>query len=274
MTGPQGVASVDTGIHVGRGMRVVLFGQDADIRAKVHAAIDQSGGFVLAGECREWSACEVLLDRFVPELLIASLTQVPSGFLQKLSDSEFPIVVGLRGEDDCLRTGSGMYDSLQVPPKPEHVRSLLGRVQFEIYRRKADELSSLLERYMAAAATNEQYLSRLKVEDETQTQEIPIEHVMLIAADGNYVRVHANNRTYEIRDTMTGISAKLDPSQFARVHRSYIVNLSYVLDVEMKEGSAANVRLRGGMEASIGPNYREEFERVVNSRSRMSDRLV
>jgi len=67
MIAPPGVAPVDTGIHMARGMRVVLFDQNAEIRANVRAAIEQDHGFVLAGECREWSACEVLLDQFVPE---------------------------------------------------------------------------------------------------------------------------------------------------------------------------------------------------------------
>ena len=270
MMGPQGVAAVNTGARVGRGMRVVVFDQDAEIRAKVRDALDQDRGFVLAGECREWPACEVLLDRFVPELLIASVTQVPSRFVEKLSDSAFPVLVGLWGGDDGLATRGGMYDSLRVPPEPESVRSLLGRVQFEIYRRKADELSSLLQRYMACAARTEPYLSRLKVEDEKQTQEIAAEHVRFIAADGNYLRVHTDSRTYEIRDTMMGISAKLDPSRFSRVHRSFIVNLSYVRDTVTKEGSAAFVRLNDGMEVPIGPNYREEFESVISVRDRLS----
>jgi len=204
-----------------------------------------------------------------PRVLIASVMQLPSRFLEKLSDAEFPVLVGLRGENDRLETRGGMYDSLQVPPELENVRSLLGRVQFEIYRRKADELSTLLQRYMACAAKSGQYLSRLKVEDAERTRELALEQVLLIAAGGNYVRVHADNRTYEIRDTMTAISAKLDPSRFARVHRSFIVNLSYVRDVVTKEGSAF-VRLSDGMKVPVGPNYREEFENVIHMRDRLS----
>lgn|GEM_PF-2707840 len=249
------------------GVRIVLFDQDAEIRAKVCAAIDQEHGFILTGESQAWSECESLLDRFVPELLIARVTQLPQQFLESPTDSLFPVLVGLRNEADSLGRPGGVYDTLLIPPEPEHIRSLLARVRFEIYRRKADELSCLLQRYMAYKGKGGQYLSRLKVDDENQTQEITLEHVLVIAADGHYLRVQTVSQTYEIRDTMTGISARLDPLRFAKVHRSFIVNLSHVLDVVTKEGSAAFVRLSDGMEVPVGPNYREQVDGILHLRN-------
>jgi|SRR5271167_1565870 len=254
---------------MGRGVRIVLFDQDAEIRAKVRAAIDQDRGFILAGESQAWSECEALLDSLVPELLIARETQLPRQFLESLSDSLFPVLVGLRNEADGLGRPGAVYDTLLVR-ETEHIRSLLARVRFEIYRRKADELSCLLQRYMAYKGKGGQYLSRLKVDDENQTQEITLDHVLVIAADGHYLRVHTVSQTYEIRDTMTGISARLDPSRFTRVHRSFIVNLSHVLDVVIQEGSAAFVRLSDGMEVPVGPNYREEVDGILHQRNRLN----
>lgn len=266
MTGPQGVTAIESGLRIGNGMRVLLFIQDAEISAIVRAAIDQNRGFALAGECREWPACERLLEQCVPELLIANVNQLPASFAQQLPDSEFPVLVGIG--DEGLATG--IFDCLRVPPEPEYLCRLLGRIQFEIYRRKADGLSALLQRYMAGAAKSEQYLSRLRVEDDKLAREIPIEQVMLIAADGNYVRVHADAKTYLIRETMTGISAKLDHARFARVHRSFIVNLAYVLNVVTKHDGATLVRLSDGMEVPVGPNYRVQFEKMIGARVRMS----
>src|SRR5271167_2238271 len=270
MMGLQCAESVGRCINLGRGMRIVLFDQDAEIRAKVRAAIDQEHGFVLAGDSAAWSECEALLDGFVPELLIARESQLPRQFLESLSDSLFPVLVGLRDEAEGLGRPGGVYDTLLVPPEAEPIRSLLARVRFEIYRRKADELSCLLQRYMAYKGKGGQYLSRLKVDDENQTQEITLDHVLVIAADGHYLRVHTVSQTYEIRDTMTGISARLDPSRFTRVHRSFIVNLSHVRDVVTKEGSAAFVRLSDGMEVPVGPNYREEVDAILHLRHRLT----
>jgi two-component system LytT family response regulator len=260
---------VTASVQIADGMRVVLLDRDAAVRARMRAAIDSDSAFVLAGESREWSGCQDLLDRFVPELLLARITQLPSRFLESLSNADFPVLVGLRGEGNGLATPGGLYDTLQVPPEPEHVRSLLARARREIYRRQADELSFLVERYVACSAKGgAQYVSKLQVEANEQTEEIAVEDVSLLAADGNYVRVHANGRTYEIRETLSGIAAKLDGSRFVRVHRSFIVNLSHVLNAATKDAPTV-VKLSNGMEVPIGPNYREDLESIIRSRERL-----
>ncbi len=270
MIGPQGLAAVEAGILTGRGMRVLLLDQDAQTCATVVAAIDQDRGFVLAGNCREWAACEVLLDRFVPELLIASTKHLPPHFLGNLSGLEFPVVVGLRTKDDGIGLCGGMYDSIAVPAELQHICRMLDRVRYEIYRRKAAELSTLFQRYMECATDGGQHLSKFRVEDQDQILEIEIEDVLFVAADGNYIRVHTNSKTYEIRETMNGILARLDPSRFARAHRSFIVNLTHVQDVVTKEGSATFVRLSNGIEVPVGPNYRDAFDGTFRFRTRLT----
>ena len=166
MIGPQGLAAVEANFLMDRGMRVLLFDQDAETCARVVAAIDQDRGFVLAGKCREWPACEALLDRFVPEVLIASIRHLPPHFLGDLSGLGFPVVVGLRTDDDGRGLCSGMYDSIAVPAESQHICSILDRVRYEIYRRKAAELSTLVQRYMECATKGGQHLSKFRVEDQ------------------------------------------------------------------------------------------------------------
>jgi len=270
MMGPQRVTPSEASTRTSKGIRVVVLDQDPEVRAQVRAAITDEHGFAWVGESQRWTECEALLDRFVPELLIAAVNQVSPQFRTNWSSSVFPVVVALRGEDDRLGTGDGAYDTLLVPLEQERLCGLLARVRFEIYRRKADDLSVLLQRYMAYSTKCDRYLSSFIVDNEGGTQEVAVEQVLCIAADGNYVRVHANNVEHEIRETLTGISSRLDPARFARVHRSFIVNLSHVLDVVGKEGTSAFVRLSNGMEVPVGPNYREEFANLVSNRDRLT----
>ena len=262
--------SEEAHIHTATGMRVVLFDRNANTLASARDAITGDRAFVLVGESRDWHECEVLLDRFLPELLIANLDHLPASFLQQLSSSAFPMLIGLGGDEDRSTSDARVYDTLQVPPQPDFVSSLFARARFEIYRRKADELSSLLRCYMAFAGTAGRYLSRLKVEEGNEQHEIAVEHVLYIAADGNYLRLHTHGQSHEIRETMTGIATRLDPSRFVRVHRSFIVNLSHVLEMVATEGSGAFAKLSNGTEVPVGPNYREEFDSIINMRNRLS----
>jgi two-component system LytT family response regulator len=51
-------------------------------------------------------------------------------------------------------------------------------------------------------------------------------------AAGNYVRLHANGRAHLYRDTMKGVEARLDSRRFVRIHRSAIVNIDRVAQIE------------------------------------------
>jgi DNA-binding LytR/AlgR family response regulator len=68
---------------------------------------------------------------------------------------------------------------------------------------------------------------------------------------------------------MSGLTSKLNPEQFARVHRSFIVNRAYVTSVLRKEGAATAVLLSNGVEIPVGPNYRAEVD-CFESYSRLS----
>jgi two-component system LytT family response regulator len=46
------------------------------------------------------------------------------------------------------------------------------------------------------------------------------------------VRLHANGRAHLHRDTMKGVAARLDPDRFIRIHRSAIVNIDQVTQIE------------------------------------------
>jgi len=85
-----------------------------------------------------------------------------------------------------------------------------------------------------------------------------------LKAAGNYVNLHVRGRDYPLRTTMAGIEARLDPLRFVRVHRSFMVNLDYLAEIEPLESGDARLRLRDGAEVPCSRRYRialrEHFE--------------
>lgn len=270
MASVGGINISEAAVALPSGMRVVVLDSSAETRATLRESISQCLGFVLAGHSSDWLTCSLLLDRFVPELLIADVATLPADYLASLSPSAFPILVGLQGQEDCNYGAGEVFTRLPARVTCEQACDLLERVRSEIYRRQADQFSALLDRYMTCASATGQYLVRLQVEDGNQTQEVPLAEVLFIAADGNYLRVHAGSRQYAMRETMTRLSARLDPARFVRVHRSFLVNLSHVVEVLARENSSTFVILSNGMKVPVGPNYRAEFDAVMGLRDRMS----
>lgn len=77
-----------------------------------------------------------------------------------------------------------------------------------------------------------------------------------LQAAGNYVNLHVRGRDYPLRTTMAAIEDRLDPARFVRVHRSYVVNLDYLAEIEPLESGDARLKLRDGAQVPCSRRYR------------------
>ena len=72
----------------------------------------------------------------------------------------------------------------------------------------------------------------------------------------NYVNRHVRGRVYPLRSTMTAIQDRLDPARFVRVHRSYIVNLDFLDQIEPLDTGDARLLLKNGSRVPCSRRYR------------------
>jgi len=76
-----------------------------------------------------------------------------------------------------------------------------------------------------------------------------------LAAEGNYVNLHLKGRLYPLRSTMAAIEPRLDPARFLRIHRSYIINLEHLAEIEPNETGDARLKLRDGTQLPCSRRY-------------------
>lgn len=80
-----------------------------------------------------------------------------------------------------------------------------------------------------------------------------------LQASGNYVNLHVRGRDYPLRATMAGIEERLDPGRFVRVHRSYLVNLDYLAEIEPLETGDARLTMRDGATLPCSRRFRTQL---------------
>jgi hypothetical protein len=78
-----------------------------------------------------------------------------------------------------------------------------------------------------------------------------------LQSQGNYVNLQVRGRAYPLRSTMAAVQVLLDPAKFVRVHRSHIVNLDYLLEIEPLDSGDARLRLRDGTLVNCSRTYRD-----------------
>ncbi len=88
---------------------------------------------------------------------------------------------------------------------------------------------------------------------------VRLEEVDWIEGAGNYVRVHARGDNLLHRQTLATLAARLDRRQFARIHRSAIVRLDAITQIETRGTGGGEVELRNGSRLAISRRYRREL---------------
>lgn len=88
------------------------------------------------------------------------------------------------------------------------------------------------------------------------------EDVSWMEAAGNYVRVHAGKQTHLMRETMSRLETMLDPSRFARIHRSTIVNVDRIVQAIPSFGRSFVIVLKDGTRLKLAAQYRDNLLRL------------
>jgi two-component system, LytTR family, response regulator len=123
-----------------------------------------------------------------------------------------------------------------------------------------DRVDRTLERLRAQLRGRTRHLARLCVRAEGRAILLATDQLDWLAADGNYVIVHAAGEAYAHRTSLAALEARLDPNEFVRIGRSTLVRAGSVVEladarVKLRDGTALRVsrRFRGRVLAALAP---------------------
>ncbi|WP_444885433.1 LytR/AlgR family response regulator transcription factor [Microbulbifer sp. PSTR4-B] len=94
---------------------------------------------------------------------------------------------------------------------------------------------------------------------------VNVRDIEWVEAAGNYVNLHLGDRIYPLRDTMAKLLERLDPDDFVRVHRSYIVRLDSIAEIVPLESGDARICLKGGQQIPVSRRYRDLLRTQLRS---------
>jgi len=136
-------------------------------------------------------------------------------------------------------------------------------------RRLAELLAAAatLQRQLAALlgppAPERPAFRRLAVRNNGQVLFLSFEEIEWIEAAGNYVRLNAGGESHLLRETMSGVEAKLPRERFLRIHRSALVNLEAVRELVPSPHGDFVVALKSGKRLPLSRGCRDRLEEAL-----------
>ena len=102
------------------------------------------------------------------------------------------------------------------------------------------------------------------VKDRGKAIVIKTEDVAYFSAEGDYVMIHARGKTYLHREPLSTLEKRLDPTQFCRIHRSTIIRINLIKELEPLSKGDYLIKLTDGAQFTLSRTHRNRLFDVLN----------
>jgi two-component system, LytTR family, response regulator len=156
-------------------------------------------------------------------------------------------------------------DYLLKPYDGERLAAAVRRALSQLrHRHPSAEEGARLLALLAELREGRGYAERLPIRGGGRVRFVDVPAIDRIEAAGKNVKVHTAGEVHEYRDTLSRLEEEeLDPRRFVRVHRSTIVNVSRVKEIQSWFGGEYVLILRDGARVTTGRGYREAVAKLI-----------
>lgn len=246
--------------------KALLVDDEPLARRNLRVLLNSDAQIEVVKECGDGADAVASIRALAPDLVFLDV-QMPEldGFavLDQLAGTPLPLIIFVTAYDQyALRAFEvSALDYLLKPFSDERFRKALQQAKQQLAQQDASALGQkLLALLDAHAVETPRYLTRLMVKTTGRVFFLRVEELDWIEAYDNYVRLHAGGKTHLLRQTMNELEVRLDPTQFARIHRSALVKLDRVKELHPQPSGEHTVILHDGTELKLSRGRREWLE--------------
>jgi len=237
------------------GLRMLL-AEDPDVTA-VREAKD---GREAVAAIRKTRPDLVFLDVQMPEMDGLAV-------VREIGAERMPAVVFVTAHDQyAIRAFEiNAVDYLLKPVTRERFTQALARAKERLETQPAEDASRQILSLLETIAAPRRFVKRLAVRSAGKTVFVDIADVDWIEAAENYVKLHAGRASHLVQVAMNTLEKSLDPDSFLRIHRSILVNLGRIKELEPALHGEYVVTLQNGVRLRSGRTYHEKLKALAGN---------
>ncbi|MFO0965190.1 MAG: LytTR family DNA-binding domain-containing protein [Gemmataceae bacterium] len=248
-------------------VRTLIVDDEPLARQRLRALLTTDADVALLGECGDGAEAVTELGRLRPDLVFLDV-QMPVldgfGVLQALGADWAPEVIFVTAHDHYALKAFEVHalDYLLKPFDKARFASALERAKARIRQGAGldERVQALLQSVQPRSGPE-----RLIVKSAGRIYFIRIDDVDWIEAAANYVRLHVGKEDHLLRESLTALEKRLDPARFARIHRSTIVNLERIRELQPVFHGDYVLILRDGTELAVSRNFRDKLRAALGA---------
>ena len=250
-------------------IRVLLVDDEPLAREMLREMLQSDPQVVILGEsCNGREALEAIRTHS-PDLIFLDV-QMPEvgGFevLASLREGHIPHVIFVTAYDQYAVRAFEVHalDYLLKPFDQERFNSAWQRARAQIMRDRNSGMDqrivSLLEELKAGS---NKYLERLVIKANGRIYFLDVNEIDWIEAEGNYVSVHSAKKSHLLRETISSLESQLNPKKFVRIHRSSIVRIDQIQELQPWFHGEYRIILHDGTQLTLSRNHRDKLQEAL-----------
>jgi len=249
-------------------IRTIVSDDEPLAREKLRILLASEAGVRIVAECRDGRQTIDALQTYKPDLLLLDI-QMPGadGFqvLSAIPADDMPLVVFTTAYDQyAIRAfETHAVDYLLKPFDHERLHKAIERIRSELLKTNDREMTQRILDLLAGTRAESRVTKRLAIKAAGRVVFLDVEEIDWVEAAANYVRLHVGKESHLLRESIGRISERLDPDRFVRVHRSTIVNVRRIKELQPCNSGEYIVVLKDGKELSCSRGYRTELDHLI-----------
>ena len=251
-------------------IRALVVDDEPLARAMILEMLETDSNVEIVGECANGREAVEVIKSSAPDIVFLDI-QMPEvgGFevLESLDANAHPYVIFVTAYDQYAVRAFEVHalDYLLKPFDRERFEGAWRRAKAQIKldrtSRRDQDIIALLEELKAGP----RYLERLVIKNGGRVFFLHVQDIHCIEAEGNYVRVYDHQKGYLLRETISSLEEQLDPKQFLRIHRSAIVKIDRIKEMQPWFHGEYRIIMENGKQLALSRNYRANLQEAVGN---------
>jgi two-component system, LytTR family, response regulator len=250
-------------------LRLLIVDDEAPARTLIRKFLENEPDVEIVGEAANGQDALELIHSKSPDLMFLDIQMPEMNGFQLLQSGEPPMphVIFVTAYDQYAVKAFEVHalDYLLKPFNRARFQAALDHAREEIHNPHKSDFPGKLEKLIQEFEKRAQYLDRWAVHHNDRIIFVPTEEIDWIEAAEKYVQIHAGGSTYLMRESLHVMEEKLDPREFVRVHRSTIINIRRIKEVQRWFQGRHIIILSNGKRFTSGKMYKDRLIQLIQN---------
>jgi two-component system LytT family response regulator len=249
-------------------LRVLIVDDEELARERMESLLSAQPDVEIAGICADGMSALQAIEQTRPDLVMLDV-QMPGmdvfEVASNIDPENAPAIVFVTAHDGHAIKAFEIHalDFLLKPYDQARLEKALDRARGTLNATRTPALDPRLVSFLEQLHEERKYPERLIVKSSGRVFFVRTEDIDWVEASGNYAKIHTKSDAHLLRESMKNMEGKLDPRVFVRIHRSAIVNIDRIKELEPWFHGEYVVIMRDGTRLTASRVFSERLSALI-----------